>query len=306
MTIKLWVLRPLFGLVIFGVLFGGLELMFGVRKAWVWFRRGFGTDVMYLFLSPLVRSFSRVALLVPALVLIGAEVTSVGELRSGLYAGFGPVGVQPKWLQGVEVMLLADLLGYWVHRWFHRAWQWRFHAVHHSSETLDWLASVRVHPFNELMNRLVQATPILLLGFDPRVAILSAPLLTLYAVGLHADVDWDFGPLRGVFASPVFHRWHHSSEPEALDKNFAGLFPVWDILFGTYYMPEGVRPRSFGTLEPVPEGIFSQLAYPLRGGVGSGAARPCGGVSEAAGWGMSGERAGVGSENGGLKNADNR
>jgi len=46
------------------------------------------------------------------------------------------------------------------------------------------------------------------------------------------------GPLRAVLASPRFHRWHHTSAKEGRDKNFAGLLPLWDILFGTYYMPD--------------------------------------------------------------------
>jgi sterol desaturase/sphingolipid hydroxylase (fatty acid hydroxylase superfamily) len=64
--------------------------------------------------------------------------------------------------------------------------------------------------------------------------------------------------------SPRFHRWHHTDETEARDKNFAGLLPLWDILFGTYYMPKGRRPFHFGTSTPVPAGLFGQLAFPFR------------------------------------------
>ena len=59
---------------------------------------------------------------------------------------------------------------------------------------------------------------------------------------MHANLDWDWGPLRSFLVSPRFHRWHHTSEEEARDKNFAGLLPLWDILFGTYYMPRERRP----------------------------------------------------------------
>lgn len=77
-------------------------------------------------------------------------------------------------------------------------------------------------------------------------------MLTFYAIFLHANVDWDFGPWRKVIATPVFHRRHHSRDREAWDKNFAGLLPFWDILFGTYYMPEGRQPENFGINEPMP------------------------------------------------------
>jgi len=99
------------------------------------------------------------------------------------------------------------------------------------------------------------------------------------------QVDWDWGPLRAAIASPSFHRWHHTDETQARDKNFAGLLPLWDILFGTYYMPKQQRPRSVGTETPVPAGLIGQMLFPFRkarfkvappeapSGVGGGGAR---------------------------------
>jgi sterol desaturase/sphingolipid hydroxylase (fatty acid hydroxylase superfamily) len=79
-------------------------------------------------------------------------------------------------------------------------------------------------------------------------------------------VSWTYGPLRYVFASPAFHRWHHTSEEEGLDKNFAGLFPFIDVIFGTFYMPVERQPQRFGILHnDVPEGLLGQLVYPFRG-----------------------------------------
>jgi sterol desaturase/sphingolipid hydroxylase (fatty acid hydroxylase superfamily) len=66
-----------------------------------------------------------------------------------------------------------------------------------------------------------------------------------------------------VIATPVFHRWHHSRETEALDKNFAGLLPIWDILFGTYYMPRDRWPENFGIHEPMPGGFLAQIWEPF-------------------------------------------
>ena len=67
-----------------------------------------------------------------------------------------------------------------------------------------------------------------------------------------------------VIVSPRFHRWHHTDEEQARDKNFAGLLPLWDILFGTYYMPKDERPSRFGTMTPVPNGLFGQIVFPFR------------------------------------------
>jgi sterol desaturase/sphingolipid hydroxylase (fatty acid hydroxylase superfamily) len=227
-------------------------------------RRGWKTDLVYWFMTALITSpVVRLVAIVPFALLILAKVTTIDVLRLGDYRGFGPLARQPVWLQAVQIYALADLCGYWSHRLFHRGRWWPFHAVHHSSEELDWLGSLRVHPVNEMVNKLAQSTPILLLGYNPTVTLSAAPVLTLYAIFLHANVNWDFGPLRTVIATPVFHRWHHSKDREAWDKNFAGLLPVWDIVFGTYYMPRGRWPENFGIHEPMPQGYLGQMWAPF-------------------------------------------
>jgi hypothetical protein len=81
---------------------------------------------------------------------------------------------------------------------------------------------------------------------------------------VHANLNWTFGPLRYLLASPVFHRWHHTLEGEGLNKNFAPTFPFLDLIFGTFYMPPGKLPEQFGNGEPdFPEGFLGQLIYPL-------------------------------------------
>jgi len=86
-----------------------------------------------------------------------------------------------------------------------------------------------------------------------------------YAIFLHANVSWDFGPVRLVLASPTFHRWHHSSEPVAVDKNFAGFLPLWDLLFGTLYLPAGARAMHFGMHgAKLPTTFVGLMTYPFR------------------------------------------
>ena len=80
---------------------------------------------------------------------------------------------------------------------------------------------------------------------------------------LHANVNWSFGPLRYGIATPGFHRWHHAADAVALDKNFAGLFPVWDLRFGTFYLPAHA-PERFGVANArVPDGLWAQLRFPF-------------------------------------------
>jgi hypothetical protein len=80
---------------------------------------------------------------------------------------------------------------------------------------------------------------------------------------VHADVNWTFGPLRYVLVSPAFHRWHHSKQPEAIDKNFATVLPLWDVIFGTLYFPKGETPGNFGVHENLPENLVGQMIYPF-------------------------------------------
>ena len=260
--------KKLIALLVLGLVFYLIERVLGNRRRARLVRPGMVTDAAFFFAASLFKLLPKVLLIVPALLLVVLGVAAPEEFRAGAYRGYGPVLAQPRWLQVVEIYLLVDFSGYWIHRLFHTGAWWPFHAVHHSSEDLDWLSSVRVHPVNEVVDKLAQATPVLLLGFDPTTTLGTAAFFTFYAIFLHADVDWDFGPLRAVVSTPVFHRWHHSKDPAAVDKNFAGLLPLWDILFGTYYMPRDRLPQDFGVPERVPPGFFGQLWHPFAGWFG--------------------------------------
>lgn len=220
------------------------------------------TNLAYWFFSPLVTKALAKGVTAVLVVLL---VLALGrKLGPGLAEGYGPLARQPLWLATLELLLVGDFVGYWVHRAFHAPRLWPFHAVHHSSRELNWFSAVRVHPVNDVLNRSAHALPIVALGLPFKALALYLPFLTLYAVLLHANVGWSFGPLRYVIASPCFHRWHHTVEAEGLNKNFAGLFPLFDLLFGTFHMPRGEQPRRFGTTgTAVPEGFLAQLAFPF-------------------------------------------
>jgi sterol desaturase/sphingolipid hydroxylase (fatty acid hydroxylase superfamily) len=250
------------GLMLVGTLMVPVERLWPGIRGQRLLRRGWKVDLVYWLFTPLVtRTVTRFT--VGALLVIAIAVLAPGTTVRSLMQGYGPVGRQPGWLQAIELLLLMDFVGYWTHRWFHGGWRWRFHAIHHSPVELDWLSSVRLHPLNELLTRIAQAAVAVGLGFAPLVLAGAAPLLTLWAIFIHANVNWDLGPLRAVIASPRFHRWHHTSAQAGRDRNFAGLFPVWDILFGTYYMPAHA-PIRFGVDDDVPESLIGQLVWPFR------------------------------------------
>jgi sterol desaturase/sphingolipid hydroxylase (fatty acid hydroxylase superfamily) len=230
-------------------------------------RQELRTDLAYWVFTPVVtRAIGKAAVILMVSVL--AVVFAHARDKAGIQAFVDRptrLAAQPPALQLLELLFVADLFGYAVHRMFHGRRLWPFHAVHHSGERLNWLSSVRVHPVNEVVNKGVTILPLLFLGFDRTVALSVAPVLVFYAIFVHANLRWDFGPLRYVIATPVFHRWHHTSEAEGLDRNFAGFFPVIDLLFGTFYMPSDRQPQRFGVPGlDMPSGLLGQLAYPFR------------------------------------------
>lgn len=233
------------------------------------FRDGFSTDLGYWVFTPLItRAISRFGV-VAAVVVVGAAHGVPAERTTLLQYVTTPrgwVGTLPPWGQVIALLAAGDFIAYWVHRAFHRGRLWRFHAVHHASRELDWLSSVRLHPVNDVTARMIQVAFLMTLGFPAGLLAAYVPFLTFYAVLLHANVSWNFGPFRYVLASPTFHRWHHTSELEGLDRNYAGMFPIFDLAFGTFYMPPGREPADFGIRgESVPDGLLAQMVYPFRG-----------------------------------------
>ena len=243
--------------------FGMIEFCWPNRPSQRRFRKGWATDAWYLLFTPLItQNLGRSILAVTVVALFwlaGIPFNSDIWLH-----GWGPVSNLPQLDQAILVLAIGDFIGYWTHRLLHGG-LWPIHAIHHSSEEMDWMSTVRVHPLNDFLGRLMRGAPFVLAGFSPLLLASFLPLLAVHAFLLHANVDWSFGPLRYVLASPVFHRWHHSSHAESRSKNFAGLFPIWDLLFGTFYMPDTKRPQQVGVPEAgVPDAFWGQVLYPLR------------------------------------------
>ena len=164
----------------------------------------------------------------------------------------------------MEIVLVADFTQYWVHRAFHHVpWLWRLHAIHHSSQTLDWLAGSRLHLIDIVVTRGLSFVPLYVLGFAPMALYAYLVFVSFLAVFIHATVRFGLGPLDWLVVTPRFHHWHHAASP--VDKNFAVHLPWLDRLFGTAYLPAGRWPEAYGIDgHPVPEGYWRQLVWPLR------------------------------------------
>ena len=127
------------------------------------------------------------------------------------------------WLvQFVLVILVADLAEYATHRALHTfPFLWRFHAIHHSAKSLDWIAGSRAHFVDDVLIRGLVLLPIVLLGFSQSVIAGYLVFVTLHATWAHCN----FGPtwewLETFLVMPRHHHWHHASEDAAIDKNYA-------------------------------------------------------------------------------------
>ncbi len=257
-------LQMLFWLAGFFVVFSVLSVFMPCNPGQRWWRKGSLTDICYYFVMPMLTRVARI-------VFMGAGVyflfgnASDETIENYLQNGYGPLSQWPLWLQAAIVFVVSDVLLYWTHRWFHRARMWRFHAIHHSPAEVDWLSTYRFHPVNVWLSFTLVDSLMLFMGFSPESVSAMAIFNMIYSAMVHANLNWTFGPLRYVIASPVFHRWHHTAQAEGLDKNFAPTFPVLDIIFGTFYMPKGRRPEIYGvTGKPVPQSFVAQMLWPFR------------------------------------------
>jgi sterol desaturase/sphingolipid hydroxylase (fatty acid hydroxylase superfamily) len=239
------------------VVFGILVRLMPCNPGMYWWKdlRAVGADFMYWFIVPVFLNIGRTLMLIAGVIL----------LFGGREPGFAALREQPLWLQCLEILVVKDVMQFAIHILFHTRLAWKFHAVHHSPAVLDWTSSARFHPVNNLLEFTLSNVAVLLMGFAPAALVVLAPIDLIYAAMVHANLNWTFGPLRYVFASPVFHRWHHTLQQEGLDKNFASTFPILDVMFGTFYMPAGKLPEHFGTGEAdFPDDFWGQFAHPFR------------------------------------------
>src|SRR3978361_137561 len=139
-----------------------------------WRKRELVTDLGYWFLVPLFARVFRIGLLVlGASLLFG--ISDADELIAFYDNGHGPLSVLPLWLQAALFLLLADFMMYWLHRGFHRRSFWKYHAIHHSSEDVDWISAARFHPVNLLLGPIGIDVVLLLAGISPVAAAGPAP-----------------------------------------------------------------------------------------------------------------------------------
>jgi len=175
----------------------------------------------------------------------------------------GLIARMPWLLQFFLSIVVADVAEYLIHLALHKVpFLWRFHAVHHSSKALDWIAGSRSHFVDDTLVRGFILVP-LMLGFSQTIILAYLIFVTIHATWTHCN----FGPsakwLEKFLVMPRYHHWHHTSQKEGIDKNFAIHFPWIDKLFGTYYYPDE-WPEHYGLDgEEIARGFFGQTIEPF-------------------------------------------
>lgn len=243
-------------LIIYSAVFVPLERGFARRPGQPLFRTTWPTDFTYFFVSAVLVQLTTLLTLRPAMVLFDwARVPSVHAW----------VQSAPWVIQFGLMVVVSDLTQYWVHRACHAVpLLWRFHAVHHSAEQMDWLAGSRLHLVDIAVTRGVTYVPIYVLGFAEAPLVAYLVFVSAQATFIHANVRFEWRWLQWILATPRFHHWHHAAEPDAVDTNFAVHLPVLDLIFGTAYLPDR-WPSAYGLAHGhAPRGYLRQFVWPFR------------------------------------------
>ena len=210
-------------LAIFAAVFVPIERIFALHSQKI-FRKEIAVDFGYYFLSGLL----------PGLVLgppISVAVLAIHHFIPG--GVLGAIAAWPIWLKACATMMVGETAYYWAHRLSHQIpFLWRFHAVHHSAEQLDFLVNTRMHPVDLVWSRMIMLTPIFALGLANPVrfgdgVIATTVLLSgsMWGYFIHSNVRWRLGPFEWLLTTPAFHHWHHTNDGKRRDCNYASCFP---------------------------------------------------------------------------------
>lgn len=163
-------------------------------------------------------------------------------------------------------ILVADLMQYWTHRSYHEIpFLWKFHSVHHSAKTMDWIAGSRMHILELIFTRVCILGPIYVFGFEKSVMDAYIIVVGFQAVFNHSNVHLPWGPLKYFLVTPDFHHWHHASDDIAIDKNYSAHYSFLDYIFGTAVHTDKKFPEKYGVVgDYMPDGFLKQQAFPFK------------------------------------------
>lgn len=236
-----------------------LEHFFAVRRA-RFFYPGWATNLGWYF----VNSVASVFILGPPTAVIAWGIHAVVPAAITGTAAALPLGIKM-----IAAMVVGEVGFYWGHRLSHQ-WPilWRFHAIHHSAEHMNFLVNMRAHPIDLVFTRVCGLVLLYASGLTgvvgPHPTLVPALVLfigSMWSFLIHANVRWRFGPMEEIISSPAFHHWHHTRN-DHIDRNFSSMVPFIDRVFGTFYLPKH-WPAEYGIDAPMPSSLTGQLLEPF-------------------------------------------
>ena len=241
-----------------------LELKFPYRVQWLANGSDIMNDATYM---ALVQVLMPMFLGFMVAILLLNTVPARGLAVAGIWPNNWPV-----YMQAMLMLITAELLRYWVHRLAHQ-WipLWRLHAVHHSPHKLYWLNVGRFHPLEKSLQYLFDALPFIVLGVSEEVLALYFVFYGVNGFFQHCNINLRMGFLNYIISGPELHRWHHSMLIEESNNNYGNNLIVWDLIFGTWFLPKHRSVLVLGLANrKYPMSFASQLKTPfIKGSYGS-------------------------------------
>lgn len=230
------------------------------QRSWLHSQGDLRTDIGLFVTNGLVGG-----VLSPLLLVAVAEFGAALSARVG--AGLWPTQ-WPLLAQLPLALVIAELVEYSFHRMMHEVpWLWRFHATHHSAPRLYWLNAARFHPVDLFLVGTVKVVPLALLGATLPLFALVNLFSAIHGAYQHANLPVRLGPLNWIFSMTELHRWHHSRHVHEANHNYGGNLAVWDVVFGTRWLPDDRDPPEdigIDDLPGFPMGFWANLASPFR------------------------------------------
>lgn len=238
-----------------------LEIAIPYRREWLPSWSDLKVDFLFMVLIQILLPYLLTILSVAWLVDL---VASNGWNLSGYWPRHYPIGIQM-----LLMMFAADFLRYWLHLASHTYGPlWRIHAVHHSVQKLYWFNVGRFHPFDKSLQFVCDVLPFIFLGVAKEVMTLYFVVYAVNGFFQHSNVDAKLGWFNYLVSGPELHRWHHSKTIQESNNNYGNNVIVWDILFGTYFLPKDRKVADLGLLNRnYPMGFFEQIKAPFLHGI---------------------------------------
>ncbi|TRZ43281.1 sterol desaturase family protein [Robertkochia solimangrovi] len=255
-----------YGLIVISLLVWGLEILFPWRKDQKIFRKDFFLDTFYMFFN-----FFLLNLIV--LIMLSNTAAQIFDDFLGLFGlklddlQLLDIGSLPYGLGLLVFFLISDFVQWNTHRLLHRVpWLWNFHKVHHSVKEMGFAAHLRYHWMEPVVYKSMLYLPIAIIGgFEANdVALIHFFNITIGHLN-HANLGWDYGPLKYILNNPKMHIWHHSRKlPNRYGVNFGITLSLWDYLFRTNHIPYNGRDIELGFEgdEEFPVDFVGQELYP--------------------------------------------